>query len=124
MQGRSPTDGSTGAPHALLGLLGLAARARALVHGTDAARGAAREGKLAGVLVAADASPTQTRKLVPLLQARGIPVVVCLSRDRLGAAIGRGAVTAVGITQESFARQALRLAGALTREQDPGGELH
>ena len=106
---------------ALLNLLGLAARARALVHGTDAARGAARDGKLAAVIVAGDASPTQARKLVPLLEARGIPFAVCLTRDDLGGAIGKGAVSAVGIVDRNFGARALELAAALPQSQDRAG---
>ncbi|HEU0015905.1 MAG TPA: ribosomal L7Ae/L30e/S12e/Gadd45 family protein [Longimicrobium sp.] len=106
---------------ALLNLLGLAARARALVHGTDAARNAARDGKLAGAVVAADASPTQARKLVPLLEARGIPFAVCLTRDDLGGAIGKGAVSAVGIVDRNFAGRLMELAAALPQSQDRAG---
>lgn len=108
----------------LLDLLGLAARARELVRGTDAARGAVREGKAVAALVAADASPTQSSKLVPLLEARGIPFVVCLNRVEMGGAIGRGPVSAIAITNRNFARRALELARALSTSQDRGGELH
>jgi ribosomal protein L7Ae-like RNA K-turn-binding protein len=108
----------------LLDLLGLAARARGLAHGTDAARSAARDGKAVAALVAADASPTQTRKLIPQLESRGIPFVVCLNRSEMGGAIGRGPVSAVAITDRNFARRALELARALSTSQDRGGELH
>jgi ribosomal protein L7Ae-like RNA K-turn-binding protein len=112
----------TGAPErALLSLLGLAARARALAMGTDMVRGAAREGKIAAAVLAGDASPTQSRKLVPLLQARGIPFAVCSSQAGLGGALGKGPVSAVGITDASFARRAMELAAALPPEQDRGG---
>lgn len=103
---------------ALLSLLGLAARARALVTGTDMVRGAARDGKVAAALLAADASPTQARKLVPLLQARGIPFAVCTSQAELGHALGKGPVSAVGIIDRSFARRALELAAAPSSPQD------
>lgn len=106
---------------ALLSLLGLAARARALALGTDMVRGAAREGKVAAAVLAGDASPTQSRKLVPLLQARGIPFAVCSSQADLGGALGKGPVSAVGITDASFARRAMELAAALPLEQDRGG---
>ena len=123
MEGRAPPDPSPGAPErALLSLLGLAARARALTLGTDMVRGAAREGKLAGAILAADASPTQARKLVPLLQARGIPFAVCSGQDELGAALGRGPVSAVGLNDPSFARRVMELARALPLPQDRGGE--
>jgi ribosomal protein L7Ae-like RNA K-turn-binding protein len=123
MEGSAPQDPSSGAPErALLSLLGLAARARALTLGTDMVRGAAREGKLSGALLAADASPTQARKLVPLLTARGIPYAVCSAQADLGAAIGRGPVSAVGLNDPSFARRVMELARALPQPQDRGGE--
>lgn len=112
--GRSPE-------RALLDMLGLAARARGLVHGTDAARGAVRDGKAAAVVVAGDAAPTQSRKLVPLLQALGIQYAVCMTRDEIGGAIGRGPVSAVAVTDRNFARRVLELAGALSTSQDRGG---
>ncbi|HEU0055449.1 MAG TPA: ribosomal L7Ae/L30e/S12e/Gadd45 family protein [Longimicrobium sp.] len=103
---------------ALLDLLGLAARARALVHGTDMTRRAARDGEVRSVILAADTSPTQTQKLVPLLEARGIPFAICLGRDAIGGALGKSAVSAVGITNDSFARRALELAAALSNPRD------
>jgi ribosomal protein L7Ae-like RNA K-turn-binding protein len=108
----------------LLDLLGLAARARALVYGTDMSRTAAREGKASAVILASDAAPTQARKLVPLLETRGIRTAVCLTREEIGGAIGRGPVSAVAITDRNFARRAIELARALSTQQDPGGELH
>jgi len=112
----------------LLDLLGLAARARALVHGTDATRRSVRDGEIAGVLLAADTSPTQSKKLVPLLEARGVPYAVCLTRGMIGAALGRGDVSAVGLTDRNFARRALELAAALPIPQDGqdshGGKQH
>ena len=122
MERRAPPDSAPGAPlRALLSLLGLAARARALSMGTDMVRGAAREGKLSAALLAADASPTQARKLEPLLQARGIPFAVCSTQAELGAAVGRGPVSAVGLNDPSFARRVMELARALPPMQDRGG---
>jgi ribosomal protein L7Ae-like RNA K-turn-binding protein len=122
MERRAPPESSPGAPErALLSLLGLAARARALTLGTDMVRGAAREGKLAAAILAGDASPTQARKLVPLLQARGIPFAVCTTQADLGAALGRGPVSAVGLNDPSFARRVMELARALPPMQDRGG---
>lgn len=102
---------------ALADLLGLAARARGLVHGTDMTRKAVREGEVRCVVLAGDASPTQAQKILPLLQARGVPFHVCLSREALGSAIGRGPVSAVGITNDSFAKRAAVLAAALSSPQ-------
>jgi ribosomal protein L7Ae-like RNA K-turn-binding protein len=103
---------------ALLSLLGLAARARAAVTGTGAARSAVREGKASAVLIAADTSPTQSRKLIPLLTARGTPFAVCLTQSELGGAVGRGPVSAVAVTDPSLARRIIELAGAPSQSQD------
>jgi len=121
MEGRAPPENPGAPERALLSLLGLAARARALALGTDMVRGAAREGKLAGAILASDASPTQARKLVPLLEARGIPFEVCSTQAELGAALGRGPVSAVGLNDPSFARRVMELARALPPMQDRGG---
>ena len=102
----------------------MAARAGALVHGTDANRRAVREGGVLLVLLAADAAPGQSGKLVPLLEARGVPHVQALSRAALGAATGREFVSAIGITQDGFARRARQLATALATQQElTNGEI-
>lgn len=119
MQRRGPPEpAGHDAGRALLSLLGLAARARATVTGTGAARAAVREGKAAAVLLAADASPTQSRKLVPLLRARGTPFAVRMSQVELGSALGRGPVTAVAVTDPNLARRLMELADARPQPQD------
>jgi ribosomal protein L7Ae-like RNA K-turn-binding protein len=102
---------------ALLDLMGLAARAGSLVRGTDATRQAVRDGEVHGVVVAADVSPTQRQKLVPLLEARGVPYHECLTRERMGDALGRAPVSAVGFTNAGLARRAAELAAALHRTE-------
>ena len=118
MRARRTPDAGRPPERVLLDLLGLAARARALVAGTDATRAGAREGSVRVALLAADASPTQAAKLLPLLEARGIPRFTCLTRAELGAAIGRDEASAIGLTDQNFARRAAELAAALTPPQD------
>ncbi|MDB4947364.1 MAG: ribosomal protein [Gemmatimonadetes bacterium] len=115
-----PRPEPTGRPpeRALLDLLGLAARARAVAFGTDSTRQAVRDGDARCVVIAADISPTQLQKLLPLVQARGVPCFSVLTRDEIGAAVGRASVSAVGFTQESFARRAAELAAAIPSPQD------
>lgn len=120
-RGGSPSGPARPAPspeRALLDLVGLAARAGALVHGTDATRRAVREGGVLYVLVAGDVAPGQSGKLLPLLEARGVPYAHTLSRVALGAATGREFVSAIGITQDGFARRARQLADALATQQE------
>lgn len=103
---------------ALLELLGLAARSGNVVAGTDLVRRAVRHGKIAAVLLAADASPTQREKLVPLLDARAVRYHVVLRREQLGGALGRAPLSAVGVMNVSFARRVAELAAALPPLQD------
>ena len=96
----------------LLGLLGLAARAGKVVSGTDAVRAEVREGKVVWVLLADDTAAGQRAKLAPLLEARGVRYHTAFSRAELGRAIGRGAASAVGISDSGFARRAEELIAA------------
>lgn len=102
----------------VLDLLGLAARARGLVFGTEMVRKAVRSGEVARVILAGDTSGTQRKKLVPLLEARGIPHHITLSQQALGTATGRGPVSAIGIVHQGFARRAGELLAALPSQQD------
>lgn len=90
-------------PDAVLRVLGLAARAGAMVPGTERVREAVRAGKARFVVVAADVSANSEDKLVPLLRARRVPYVVEFDRSALGAAVGRGPLAAVGVTDPSLA---------------------
>ncbi|HET8655979.1 MAG TPA: ribosomal L7Ae/L30e/S12e/Gadd45 family protein [Longimicrobiaceae bacterium] len=96
-----------------LQLLGLAARAGGLVGGTEAVRRAARGDGVFRVILAEDAAPGQRNKLLPLLEARRVPSHTQFSRGELGAAIGRGPVSAVGFTNRNFAGRAAELFSAL-----------
>ncbi len=102
-------------PEAALRLLGLAARAGAIVPGTERVREAVHAGEARLVLVAGDASENTRAKLIPLLQARGVPHALAYDRARLGAAIGRAPLGAVGVSDASFAR---RLRELLTESEE------
>jgi len=90
-------------PDPALSLLGLAARANALVWGTERVRDAVRGGEVLFVIVAADVSDNSLDKLVPLLEKRGVPHVVRFDRAQLGDAVGKAPLSAVGLTDASFA---------------------
>lgn len=91
------------APDRALGLLGMAARAGAIVTGTDRVRTAVRGGGLKLVLLATDASDNSREKLLPLLVARGVSHVIRYDRNELGAAVGRGPLSAVGLVDHALA---------------------
>jgi ribosomal protein L7Ae-like RNA K-turn-binding protein len=64
-----------------------------------------RRGEALLVLVAEDGSDAQTQKILPLAEAREVPVEVLGSRNELGGAVGSGPLTAMAVTQSSFAEQ-------------------
>ena len=106
------------AADAALRLLGLAARAGALLPGAERVRVAARTATLRFAIVAKDVSANSLDKLVPLLDARGIPYVRAFTRDELGAAVGKAPLSAIGITDETLS---LRIRRELEGEGTEGG---
>jgi ribosomal protein L7Ae-like RNA K-turn-binding protein len=93
------------APDRVLGLLGMAMRAGAVVPGTERVRDAARSGALQLAVIAADASGNSRGKLLPLLTARGVSHVIRFNRNELGAAVGRAPLSAVGVLDPALARR-------------------
>lgn len=104
-------------PDQELQLLGLATRAGAVVPGTERVRDAVRSDQALLVVVADDLTATGRDKLIPLLEGRNVPHVVRYTRAELGAAVGRGPLAAVAVTQPGFAN---RLKALL----DPSGGAH
>lgn len=85
--------------------LGLARRAGAAAIGTRAVREAARAGRLQAVLLARDAAPGARRRLGTAARAPGIRLAVLGDRAALGAAVGRGPVAVVGVTDPGLAER-------------------
>ena len=88
----------------VLRLVGLGVRSRGAVVGVERVREAARKGKLALALVAADASKHSLDKVVPLLEARRVRIVRAASASELGQAVGREQTAAVGIVDRQLAK--------------------
>lgn len=93
----------TGAERSELRLLGLAARAGALVYGTDLVRRAVRAGTVHLAVVASDISDNTSDKLRPLLEKSGVTVIDGPDRGELGAMVGHGPLSVVGITDAQLA---------------------
>lgn len=85
--------------------LGLAKRAGAVAVGTRAVMDAARAGTLRAVIVSGDATDNARRRLAPAL--RRTPGVVYGDRRQLGAALGRGPVVVVGLTDDGLAQRVI-----------------
>lgn len=99
-----------GSASRLLDVLGLARRAGRLVVGTRAVREAAGGDELRLVAVAGDAGDNALGRLRPVLDRSGLTVVEVADRQSLGAALGRGPVVAVGLTDRGLAEEVRRLA--------------
>jgi ribosomal protein L7Ae-like RNA K-turn-binding protein len=91
-------------PDRALRLLGLGVRSRGTVVGVEQVRDAAKRGKLALAVIAADASRHSIAKVVPLLEARHVRVVMTPSASELGRAVGREQTAAVGVVDRQLAR--------------------
>jgi len=92
---------------AVLRLLGLARRAGSLVAGSEAVKGAARSGSLRAVVFARDASTNAVHRIEPSLLRQGVRSSACGDRAALGAALGKGPIAVVGITDAALARTVL-----------------
>lgn len=91
-----------------LGYLGLARRAGRAVVGRRALEDAARAGRLAALVVARDATENGRRRLAGVVRRADVPAVELADRVRLGAAVGKGPVVAVGVTDPALASRLLR----------------
>lgn len=97
-------------------LLGLAARAGAVVPGTERVRETVRAGRVRFALVAEDLTDTGRDKLVPLLEGRNVPYVVRYDRTDLGRAVGRSPLAVVGVVDSGFAERLNALLDGEERE--------
>lgn len=93
----------------LTGLLGLGVRGGQVVIGVAGVRARLQQGRLAVVVLAADASERTRDKVERLAVARGIPVLRGPEAQVLGARLGRPAVQAVGTEDRALARGLMRL---------------
>jgi hypothetical protein len=99
----------------LVGFVGLALRARAVVLGREACKRAARAGDLCVLVVARDAGGSAARDAGA---SDGMPVVrLELDRTGLGQLAGRQSLAVLGITDPHLADGLLR-AAAQAREPD------
>lgn len=110
--------GGPGAEQRALDLLGIALRGGRLEVGTTAVKKGARRGRLAAAVLAGDAGENARDRVLPLLEATGVPVAEAADGDTLGRALGRNRTVIVGITDEGLAGEVL---DALAGEWDADG---
>ena len=97
----------------VLRLLGLGLRAQTVVIGVSGVRAALQRGTVHCVVVAADASSRTEDKVARSARGRGIPLLVGPAAERLGQALGRPPVQAVGVTDGALARGVLAASGGV-----------
>lgn len=95
-------------PPDVLRLLGLAHRAGAVARGGEATRKAIRAGQARLVVMAEDASPVQLEKILKTLSRRSLARGYVPSQALLGSALGAGPLSAVAVTNASFATELSR----------------
>jgi ribosomal protein L7Ae-like RNA K-turn-binding protein len=103
MPDRHPPPDPAATTDRIFRLLGLGLRARGAVVGVERVREAAKAGKLAFAIVAADASHNSLDKLLPLLRARHINFLEVPSAAALGAVAGRDQTAAIGVLDRKLA---------------------
>lgn len=89
----------------MLQVLGLARRAGRAAVGTRALKDASADGELHLVVLARDATDNAVARLRGAIERSGAARVRCGSRVELGAALGRGPVAAVGVTDPGLAKR-------------------
>jgi ribosomal protein L7Ae-like RNA K-turn-binding protein len=104
----------------ILRLVGLGVRGRGAVVGVEQVRQAAKSGKLALAIVAADAAANSREKLLPLLNARHISFIEVPSAEELGAAVGRDQTAAIGIVDPALATGIRELTAGSGRAAEEG----
>ncbi len=99
----------TTSPDAVLGLLGLAARAGHVVVGTEQVRSLAEKGRIRFVLVASDLTANGRQRIVPMLERRALAYAEHSTRAELGESVGRGPTGAVGLMDARLAERIRKL---------------
>lgn len=87
----------------ILGLLGLASRARKISFGTDSTLMEMQKNKVKLVIVANDASDRTKRKFIENGKVFNVSIIICGSVDELSKAIGKNNKAIVGVKDNNIA---------------------
>lgn len=89
--------------------LGLAAKAGKLISGEEACERAVKSGKACLIIVADDASSNMKRRFKSMCEYRGTDIRIFGKREFLGKFIGKDMRVVIGILQDEFAKQILKM---------------
>ncbi len=92
-------------------ILSMAQRARLVASGGLAVEQAAKSGQAKLMLIAEDAEKNSREKYLELADRYGIPYQMALSREKLGACLGKEYRAAAVLLDEGFGKSLMRLFG-------------
>ena len=93
----------------ILGLLGLASRARKITFGTDSTLQDIKKNKVKLVIVAEDASDRTKNKFIEATSNLSIPIIIFESIDNLSKAIGKDNKAIIGVKESNIATEIEKL---------------
>ena len=93
----------------ILGLIGLATRARKIAFGADSVEIEIKNKKVKLILVADDASNRTKEKFQKLSEEFDIPIIITGTIEEISKAIGKSNKAIVGVKEENLAREILKI---------------
>ena len=93
----------------ILGLLGLASRARKISFGADSTLQDIKKNKIKIIIVAEDASERTKNKFIEAASTSNIPIIIFESIDNLSKAIGKENKAIIGVKESNIAYEIEKL---------------
>lgn len=93
----------------ILGLLGLAARARNVCFGADSVEEDIKKRKVKLVIIATDSSDRTKRRFIKLCEENQIPIFIYESIDKISKAIGKSNKAIIGIKDFNISKEIERI---------------
>lgn len=87
----------------ILGMLGLASRARKITYGMDSTLQEIQKNKIKLIIVAEDASERTKNKIKEKANTKGIPIIIYESIENLSKAIGKQNKAIIGVKENNIA---------------------
>ncbi len=89
----------------ILGLIGLAARARKVCFGTDSVEEQIKKKKVYVVIVATDSSQRTKEKFKKICEKYEVPIIINEQIETLSKAIGKSNKAIIGIEEENLSKE-------------------